>query len=512
MPGTAFSYHYGAHLWLLAAHQALDIPLDVLVARYGPHTLLTTCALSMFAFGQRYLRLPIWAAILALLTFFGTVGVPPTFGNAFAIFAPFSAALLLSPALAFIVFFATLAAGIELSRAKATPFGLDIAILAALSFVATGARSVAPPILIFAFGALLLRNAVCREPWDWRGAAHILGLTIGFAAGMYVFYGIGGDISGTGFVRIVWPLSDLVDKDQFLFTVPVSLLAAGVPTAIAAVAAFVLMVVFQAGALTPGFFFWLIRRRCTSTRDAQFLLAAAGVAGIFAFSVTVAPGSSHVTFLQYTNICFCLLGALGFAQFAQILHTPSPRRVAVAIGLSVPALLLFIVQIREMPKGGLTWFYTAPRAAWSVIAGGKQVPPIKCSRPADSALLADPSVKSENAVVAFVLPPSYCQEFWWIVENSTRAINFYSLSFPPGKPVGVLQSIIRERYTRLLSAVNSSEKGVFPADDLTAIAKTLLPNKELFAIAKRGLVNGAGAPVPMIVANERFAIYRFQGQ
>ena len=117
------SYNYAAHLWVLGAGRATGLPIDVLVARYTPVFLGGSAAALMMGFGRRVLGLPWWIAGLAVTCPFWIVGVPPVAAGIFGTFMPFGSTLLLSPFLAFLVFFVTIAF-VKQRAGRATAFGV----------------------------------------------------------------------------------------------------------------------------------------------------------------------------------------------------------------------------------------------------------------------------------------------------------------------------------------------------------------------------------------------------
>ena len=113
LPEVAWSYNYAAHLWLLGVKLTTGLPIDVLVTRYGPVFLGGASAALMAAFGRYVVGLWWWIAALPVICVYWVIGVPPIAGELFASFMPYGANLILSPFLAILIFFLTLAFVLE---------------------------------------------------------------------------------------------------------------------------------------------------------------------------------------------------------------------------------------------------------------------------------------------------------------------------------------------------------------------------------------------------------------
>jgi hypothetical protein len=148
------SYHYAAHLWILAAHQNSGVPVEILAGRFGPVFLAGCAAAQIMAFCRYVLRLRWWAASLPVVSVFWIVGIPAVAGKIFATFTAFTAVLILSPSLGYIVFFVAATIVCDDLRRRDRHLGWTAILLALLVFLLTGARAVGPPVLMCAVALL----------------------------------------------------------------------------------------------------------------------------------------------------------------------------------------------------------------------------------------------------------------------------------------------------------------------------------------------------------------------
>jgi hypothetical protein len=224
--------------------------------------------------------------------------------------------------------------------------------------------------------------------------------------------------------------------------------------------------------------------------DAEWLLVGASVSGMVAVFLTVAPGYSHFTFLQYTNIAMSILGAQGLARAFS-----TPRSTIMLHGLLLGATAcLALVQITEFP---LTVLRLASQkieaAAELVLFGNREVAePIPwCVRNGSApALLAKAKASADNPIVIVVpsdkaLGP--CESFWATVLTSVQTVQVYSLFFLPGKGTGPLKLRLEEETKHVMSAYASALKGDLNTNELLAIASALPKNREIFVLAPGNL-------------------------
>jgi hypothetical protein len=516
------SYNYAAHLWLLAAHESTGLPVETLVARLGPVFFPGCAAAMLFAFGRFILGLPSWAAVLPVVGVFWVVGTPPIATGVFGTFIPLGAALIMSPALAFAVFLFILTLVIE-SLAR-RPGGEPWAGLAAgaATFVATGARGAAGPILLCALG--LLWAASIRRVAFWGALLHLLAAGAGFAAALVVFFTVGSDFSGTGFVNFVGqPFTTLLAPNQHLFTVPGTLIGLGVPALAAAAVAFVLIAAFQAGFLTPAFFYRFASMVREGPSNAELLLLGAGVAGAVAFSLTEAPGYGHVSFLQYANVSFSLLGALGLVSALQsrigsgvIGRGGWLRHPLVAL---TGALLL--LHLSEVPASSLRWLGRGAVAGtvallhpWEGRPPGVEASASCEARESDVNLMVAAWKEAADAVIVEVPDGKVflggCEDFWWTVLRPMQTINNYALVYLPGRARGHLRHVLARRAAHLAVAISKAREGVLATDDLVAVAATVQGGHPVFAIVPEGLRHVGSSEVWRLAGNDRLVLLRLR--
>ena len=182
-----------------------------------------------------------------------------------------------------------------------------------MTFLLTGARVVGPPVLLCAIALLWAVDLGRYRRIPWRATIHLLACSAGFVAGLFFFFTIGQAFSGLGFAKFTGePFSALTDPAQeTLLVVPAQLMAWHLPRLAAGILAFLLIVLFQPGFLLPTLICELRHMARRGASPAQTLMIGASIAGIAAVFLIQAPGHSHFTFLQYSNICLSILGAQG---------------------------------------------------------------------------------------------------------------------------------------------------------------------------------------------------------
>jgi hypothetical protein len=308
IPDLPWSYNYAAHLWVMGASQIAGLPVDVLVARYAPLFLSAMAAAVMLGFGRRTLGLSWSLAVLAVMCPFWVVGVPPIAAGVFGTFMPFGAILIMSPFLAIVVFFLELLIILEGNPSRGA---WRFLILAVLTFLATGARGVCPPILLCAVSLRLLFAWYRNSTNAWQEFVDLCALAAGFAAGLWFFFTIGSGFSGTGFVKFTGqPFNFLNDPGQYILVVPHVLTNLGFPKLVAGMVAFILIAVFQAGFLTPSLPIQIAAMR-RHPQSSEILLLGSSIAGVAGVFLTEAPGYSHFSFIYFANVSLPLLGAQG---------------------------------------------------------------------------------------------------------------------------------------------------------------------------------------------------------
>jgi hypothetical protein len=489
LPDVPLSYNYLAHLWLLGVHQNTDVTIPELVARYGNVFFPSSAMLAMLAFCSNVLKLPWWAGALAVAAVWWVSGVPSIIGTVFGIFTPLASVWIFSPAFGFMIFFVMLTLLVSFLRAQGT-YIISFAVIAGLlTFAATGARGVTAPLMLSTLGLLGAVKISQKSASAYRLAWCFVSMTCGFVAGLFFFFTIGSDFTGMGFIQFTGqPFTFL--STQTMLTLPRLLIDFGIPSLTAGAIGFIVIVLFQAGFMTPGLFYHLKLMSKHGLSDTEWLLVGASVSGMAAVFLVVAPGYSHFTFLQYTNIAMSILGAEGLARAF------SKRQSAIMLrGLLLGATAcLALVQIREFPLTALRLASHKIEAAVNlVLLGIREVPePIPWCVGNGSApdLLAKAKASADNPIVIIVpsdkaLGP--CESFWATVLTPVQTVQLYSLFFLPGKGTGPLKLRLEEERKHIMSAYASALKGDLNTNELLAIASTLPRNREVFVLAPGNL-------------------------
>lgn len=509
LPNMHLSYNYGAHLWVLGVAEITGLPIDALVARYAPVFLGMAAAAAMFVTGRQLLGLPGWAAGLAMMCAFWIVGIPPVAGAIFGTFMPFGATLLLSPFLAFTVFFVTLHVLVAESRR-----GLPARLLAlfVLVFLATGARGVVPPLLICAVCFDLLWMWRIRGAFPRNEALHLTAMTAGFVGGLVVFFTLGSGFSGTGFLTVTGqPVTFLTSPDQYLLTLPHLLMGAGFSPLLAGLLGFAVIAVFQAGFLTPALP-WGLRGATHRDGKAIRLMAGCGLAGICAVFLTTAPGYSHFSFLYFANACLSLLASRGLVSLlAGHGMTRTPARIPVLCGIAI----LMVVHLAQLRGPALNWLtVTAPRIAAGLIwpdAAREASPAAACRHTEDAALFADAIGEHGKPIVIFLpaVPTGsfYCETMWLVVGRPIQTVSNYALTFVPGRASDGLSGVLNARASHMAAAMGLSARGVLSVADILALRRTLDPATDVFVMADQALVPDNAEGVIAMGVTSRFKLW-----
>ncbi|MCO4053324.1 MAG: hypothetical protein HEQ16_04565 [Bosea sp.] len=505
LPGVDWSYNYGAHLWVLGVARITGLPLDALVARHAPLVFAFAAAGAMLAVGQRLLGLYWWAAALSLLGVFWIVGIPPIAGQVFATFMPFSGVLLLSPFLAVALFLVTL--WVLTHEQEASPLGRAI-VLVLLMLLLTGARAVAPPVLLCALGLHLLVAAWGTRRIPWHLLVDLAACIVGLALGWVLFFNPGGGLNGLGFVHFNGhPFKYLTAPTQYLLTVPHMLMAAGLPPLPSGAVAFVAIALFQTSFLLPAL--WAGLESLTRSKPALFLVGAA-IAGIFAVFLFEAPGYSHFSFLNFANVSLCMLGALGFQRLITRV-TGGWRAIPLAL---VGGLLL--VHLAQLRGPGAQWLVSeAPRRLAAALAGGTEAlhtSVASCLDPADAALM-HPVQMSQDATVIFVprlaTGTFYCRTFWALVYAPAQGMSNYALTFVPGRASSGLSRVLMERSAEMNAAMDAAaRKGDLAMSHMLALAMSLPPGGNIFIMADRTLLPDLPERVEAVGTGAHFLLWR----
>ena len=511
IPDVLISYNYAAHLWVLGASRMTGLPIDLLVARYAPVFLSGAAAAVMMGFGRHLLGLPGWTAGLAVTCAFWVVGLPPVAAGVFGTFMPYGSTTLLSPFLAFVVFFATIAFVVEGWPSDGVWRGL---ILVALMFLATGARGVCPPILLSALGLRLFLAWRPDGRWLSRELSDLLAAMVGFTVGLWFFFTLGSDFSGTGFIHFTGqPFEFLADPTQYLLVAPHLLMNAGFSKTAAGVVAFALIAVFQAGFLAPALPVQFAAMRQQPDKAAMLLLASAiaGIAGVF---TTEAPGYSHFSFLYFANLAHPLLGAQGLHLLITGRCWAGQNRAAglTCFGLT---MLLAGLHFAQLPWPTLDWLgHSWPGAAAALVARqpGTAAPIAACRRETDTNLFAETAHFAPDSIV-IMLPkrPSgayYCEAFWLVVRTPLQTVSDYALTYIPGVASPPLGQILATQLQHMNAAVALASRGTLSVSDVNSIAGTLDQRRATFVLADSTLSPDSGSSLDRIASNDRFSLWR----
>ncbi len=520
LPDVPWSYNYAAHLWILGVNLISGLSIEVLVARYGPLLLCFIAAAMMLAFARRMIGLAWWIAPLPVICVFWVLGMPSIAARIFGTFMPLAGILIMSPFLAVLVFFVTIAFVVE---GRAVSWAGQIvrgAILALLIFLATGARGVCPPILICALALRLLVTWHHRRAWPAMQAADLFAGGVGFAVGLRFFFTAGTSFSGTGFVKITGqPFSYLTDPSQWLFTLPHTLMQLGVAALPAGMISFTVVATFQAAFLTPALpaSFAEIRQK---TDEAQILLLGSAIAGIAAFFATKAPGYSHVSFLYFSNVALSLLGGRGL----QLIISGEGRRHRWSgrfdLMVMAAVFLLACLHLAQLPGKTINWLgHRWSASALSLLEFSSQPPPRvdTCTRSKDADLFAS-AARISSAPVIIVLPLSEftqlttgsgtCEALWWIVRSPLQTIMPYALTNIPGSASPPLQKLLSIRRQHMVTAIGLANQDILSAENVVAIAKTVDDRRTVFVLAASGLFTNADPRLQLIDSNDRYGLWR----
>jgi len=484
-PNANWSYNYAAHLWLLGVKLTTGLSIDVLVTRYGPAFLGGASAAVLLAFGRYAVGLVWWVAYLPVMCVYWIVGIAPISGAIFASFMPFNANLILSPFVAFLVFFLTITFLLEGRDATGRERHLRLVTLIVLAFLATGARGVCTPVLLCGVALRLTVSFWKGEGKLLSNALDLVALMIGLGIGLHFFFTVGSSFSGTGTVKITGqPFRLLASQD--VLTLARMLIGWGFAAVPAGMVAFGVIAIFQAAFLTPALPVSLARMR-NNARDVDLLLLGCGIAGLSGFFLTTAPELSHISFLYFSNICFALLGAWGLQR---IIYDADPHAVwrrRSGLACQVAIVMLACLHLVQIPIAALTWIggHWSESAVSVASLSSAPLPQLApCMRDEDAELIALAGATSSSAVVIPIYQTTHCPAFWWIVRHPVHTLNIYLLQHVPGRAAeSALQAKILTQQQRMSHAWESAGKGVLDLPDIMALAETLTNRAPIFVMA-----------------------------
>lgn len=347
VPGFPYSNNYVIHLWMLGATRLLGLDVMVLAARATPILTVTFACGALLTFCRQSLRLPGWAIALILTKIFLVVGRPFIASQIFMAVIPEATIPVISPLLGFAVFFTLLLVLADRERAGAN-MAATLAILAALTFVATGSRGPCGPIVVCALGLWWLASSYQMRAPDWRRLAYVGAAIAGLLAALVVFFTLGRGASGTSFLTLTWTPVRFMSEPANYSAVMRWFIQRDYSSTAGAYTAFAVVALFQAGFLVPGFLYklWLMfRERWTA---AETMLLGASIAGIAAVFLTEAAGGSHFTFIHYANLSMSVLGGMGLVRMFEGMKVRPKLAHWLVL---VPTVTLFVLHMRELPPG-----------------------------------------------------------------------------------------------------------------------------------------------------------------
>ena len=510
IPDVPLSYNYGVHLWILGANRIGGLPLDVLAARFGPVFFGGSAAAMMLAFGRRLLDLSWWVAPLPVVCVFWIVATPDVIAWVFGNFMPLVANLIMSPFLAFLIFFITIAFVVENRPASPAGFLTRGAVLLVLSFLATGARGTCPPILIC---ALLLRLLVAwrrQRAFPRDHVADLIALVLGFVAGLWFFFTLGSGFTGTGFITFIGQPFTLL-ASRTLFTLPQILMRHGMAAIPAGMIAFAVIALFQAGFLLPT----LPRQLAAMRRQAsesEVLLLGSAIAGIAAVFMTVAPGFSHFSFLHFSSIGLSLLGGRGLQLMTsdREAHTPWIRYADLLAMLAL--VLLACLQLSQLPRKTIAQLGGDLSASMQGLPDFALRPAprlVTCARDQDGDLLANAGRLAHDPVV-ILLVSDYCAPAWWVMRSPLQVIDDFFVTNLTGSANPPLQRILSARAEHMHAAMALAGQGSLPIADLIALAGTVDEGRPVFLVADRKLSPKGDPRFQAIAGNDRLILWRLE--
>lgn len=512
LPGVAWSYNYAAHLWLMGVNLCTGVPIDVLVGRYGSVFLGSVSAALLWAFGRYAVGLGWWIATLPVFCVYWLLGITHVSGKLFASFMPYGGNLILSPLFAIIVFLVIIAVAAEPSGRRPAFLIFRFVLLAALAFLATGARGVCTPILLCAAGLRLLVSTRWRtESSTADNVADFGALALGFVAGLRFFFTIGTGFTGAGVLKFTGePFTYLTSPDQTVLSLGHALMDLGMAWLPAGIIAFAIIAIFQAAFLTPALAsaFAEIKRQ---PRDIDIILIGCAIAGLAGFFLTVAPGLSHISFLYFSNISCSLLGAWGLQKMLRGSAPGQWRRPGFESAILLLICAFACLHLSQLPFGTAAWVGKQwATSAWDLVTFSPGAPRADdCISEEDSNLFASAGKMSKAAVVIVIPGATICGPFWWIVRSPVQSLSDYMLAFVPGTADKLsLQSSILIQKQHMEKALALAKDGVLSVPDVMAMAGAIEDEKSVFVMAPRKLAVPPDSGLQLVGEDGAFALWK----
>jgi len=338
-------YHYLFNIHVGTAARTVGIPLILVASRLAIiyHAFLFVLMLHAFC-GSRFRAgwLGTIAAVQVLLTFGFSAVMWPYFhlATALIIFQ------LASTAVAFEIFLVVCDEILGPSgQASRRPYALIVFLM----LVASGTRANLLPMLCGGIGLVLLAHV--RRGHERVAYGGLLGAAmLAIIAGAVFFLGMGNSDSNGTSLLFVRPLNVAVSEVQQAVYAPLvqTLLAAGLPTPLAAIAYLVVAILGRMTFLLPGVIFALVATGTGIERNLRVMLGGVALAGIsLLVLIETALPQEIWAFYWYADIGFALLGAAGLRALWQ-------RRMiqpVLAGGALLATILLFVLQLWDFSTG-----------------------------------------------------------------------------------------------------------------------------------------------------------------
>jgi hypothetical protein len=343
--GVPLAYNYAAHIWLAASSYLSGIPLENVVA-YGAPALLLYCSAAALASLAYFAGLSGWIVGLVVCCVFWYAGQAPIGARLFGIAITWPSVLLIGSLLAFsasLILIMALSEWFSVPDRQRKAGTYVFAFLVML--VVVGSRAPGAIVLLCAASFLIFCEIVFQKRLNFSSLGMLAVLSVAVGFGLVSFLGYGTSFNPSGETKILTsPFLYLANYN--FFWLPTLLIAKGVAPVWAGVTQFALLVIVQAGFLTP-FLAWRIsasRRLCSPL---EVLLFGAGLACIAAVFFLESGGGSQFTILHYSTLAFSLLGGIALSEAIGA----RTRRFFAAVTI---ASILALVQITELPFHALS--------------------------------------------------------------------------------------------------------------------------------------------------------------
>ena len=332
-------YHYLFNIHVGTAARTFGIPLILVASRLAIifHVFLFVLMLHAFCrsrFGAGWLGTP--AAVQLLLTFGSSAVLWPYFHLATApiIFQ------LTSTAVAFGIF---LVLCDEILGPPGQESQRPYALIVFLMLVASGTRANLLPMLCGGIGLVLVAHV--RQGYKRLAYLGLLGAAmLAIIAGAVFFLGMGGGGSNGTSLLLIRPLNVAVSEVQEDVYSPIvqTLLAAGLPRELTAMAYLLVAILGRMTFLLPGVIFALVDTGSGIERNLRVMVGGVALAGIglLVFIEAVLPQEIWA-FYWYADIGFALLGVAGLRALWQRRVT----RPVLAGAALLASTLLFVLQL-----------------------------------------------------------------------------------------------------------------------------------------------------------------------